>query len=245
MRQLIITLAVGILCTGATYGQTGPVSHFHKVIVSPYIQVTFVQGDVESVTINNSIVDSDKLHVEVRGGILRLYLDGAKNLPHDRQDWNDGNRQGHPLYPKHAIVATVVYRKLNSLSLRGNENFLVQSPLLTRKFRLREYGETAVIFTDVHIGKMHSTIYGECSVDIKAGVVNRQNFTCYGEGKINTTAITGQKAKVTTFGDAEFRVNVSDLIKITSFGDAKICYRGNPEIVKGIHFGGVDVQKLD
>ena len=245
MRQLITILAVGILFTGATYGQTGPVGHFHKVIVSPYIQVTFVEGDVESVTINHSLVDTNKLHVEVRGGILRLYLDGAKNLPHDQGDGSDGDQPSHHLYPKHAIVATVVYKKLNSLSLRGNENFLVQSPLSTRKFRLREYGETSIILTDVHIGKMHSTIYGECSVDIKAGVVNRQNFTCYGEGKINTTAITGQKAKVTTFGDAEFRVNVSHLIKITSFGDAKICYRGNPEIVKGIHFGGVDVQKLD
>ena len=246
MRQLITILSAGMLLTGVCYGQTRPVDHFHKVIVSPYIEVTFVQGDEESVTINHSIVDSNKLHVEVRGGTLRLYLDGAKDLPHNQQDYErDGNWQGHPLYPKHAIVATVVYKKLDALSLRGEENFLVRSPLLARKFRLREYGETTVILTEAHINKMHGTLYGECSVDIKAGVVNRQNFTCYGEGKINTTAITGQKAKVTTFGEAEFRVNVSDLIKITAFGDAKVCYRGNPEIVKGIHFGGVDVQKLD
>jgi hypothetical protein len=245
MRQLITILTAGMLLTGATYGQSRPVGHFHKVIVSPYIQVTFVQGDEESVTINHSIADSNKLHVEVRGGILRLYLDGAKNLPHDQWDGSDGDGQRHRLYPNHAIVATVVYKKLNSLSLRGNENFLIQSPLSARKFRLREYGETAVILTEVHINKMHSTLYGECSVDIKAGVVNRQNFTCYGEGKINTTDITGQKAKVTSFGDSEFKVNVSDLIRITSFGDAKVCYRGNPDIVKGIHFGGVDVEKLD
>jgi hypothetical protein len=245
MRQLITILAAGIFSTGAAYGQTAPAGHFHKVIVSPYIQVTFVQGDKESVAINHSMVDTNKLHVEVRGGILRLYLDGAKNLPHDQRDESDGNREGHPLYPKHAIVVTVVYKKLDALSLRGEENILVQSPLSARKFRLRAYGETAVTFTEVHIDKMHTTIYGNCSVDMEAGVANRQYFTSYGDGKINTTAITGQKAKVTSFGDAEFRVNVSDLIKITSFGDAKVCYRGAPDIVKGIHFGGVDVQKLD
>ncbi|HLX65703.1 MAG TPA: DUF2807 domain-containing protein, partial [Puia sp.] len=132
MRQLIITLAAGILSTGAACGQTGSAGHFHKVIVSPYIQVTFVQGDKESVTINHSLADTNKLHVEVHGGILRLYLDGAKNLPHDRWDGSDGNRQGHPLYPKHAIVATVVYKKLDALSLRGEENILVQSPLSAR-----------------------------------------------------------------------------------------------------------------
>jgi hypothetical protein len=246
MRQLITILAAGMLFTCAAYGQTSPVGHFHKVIVSPYIQVTFVQGDVERVIINHCIVDSNKLHVEVHGGTLRLYLDGAKDLPHNQQDYaGDGNWQNHRLYPKHAIIATVVYKKLDALSFRGEENFLVQSPLSVKKFHLRAYGESTVTLTEVHIAKMHSTLYGDCSVDIKAGVVNRQYFTCFGEGKINTTAITGQKAKVTAFGEAEFRVNVSDLIKITSFGDAKICYRGDPEIVKGIHFGGVDVQKLD
>jgi len=245
MRQLITILTAGILSTGAAYGQTGPVGHFHKVIVSPYIQVTFIQGDEESVTINHSIVDINKLHVEVHRGTLRLYLDGAKNLPHDQWDGNDGNRQGHRLYPRHAIIATVVYKKLDALSLRGEESFLVQSPLSVKRFHLRAYGETAVTLTEVHIAKMHSTIYGECSVDIKAGVANRQYFTSYGDGKINTTAITGREAKVTAFGEAEFRVNVSDLIKITSFGDAKVCYRGDPDIVKGIHFGGVDIQKLD
>lgn len=246
MRQLITILAAGMLLIGTAYGQKGAVGHFHKVIVSPYIQVTFVQGDQESVTINHCIVDSTKLHVEVSGGTLRLFLDGAKDLPREQQDYgNDGNLHSHRLYPEHAIIATVVYRKLDALSLRGEETFVVQSPLSARKFHLRVFGESTVTFTDVHINKMHMAIYGESSVDIKAGVVNQQFFICYGEGKVNTTAITGQEARVTSFGEAEFRVNVSDLIKITSFGDAKVCYMGNPEIVKGIHFGGVDVRKLD
>ena len=246
MRQLIAILVVGTsLLTGAAHGQTGPVGHFHKVIVSPYIQVTFVQGDEESVTINKTIVDSSKLHVEVHGGTLRLYLDGVKNMSHNQQDYNNGNRQNHRLYPEHAILATVVYKKLDALSLRGEENFLVQSPLSAKKFHLRVYGESDVILTEVHIAKMHTTIYGESSVDIKAGAVKQQYFTCYGEGKINTTAIFGQEAKMTAFGDAEFRVNVSDRIKIAAFGEAKLRYLGNPEIVKGIHFGEMDLQRLD
>ena len=62
---------------------------------------------------------------------------------------------------------------------------------------------------------------------------------------INTTAIFGQEAKMTAFGDAEFRVNVSDRIKIAAFGEAKLRYMGNPEIVKGLHIGGVSLEKLD
>ena len=138
-----------------------------------------------------------------------------------------------------------MYKKLDALSLRGDETFLCESPLTADQFSLRVYGESTVTFSEVHIAKMRTTIYGESSLDIKAGAVNQQYYTCYGEGKINTTGIAGQKAKVTAYGEAEFKVNVSDRIKITAFGEAKLRYMGNPAIVKGIHFGEMDLQRLD
>jgi hypothetical protein len=248
MRKLVTILAAAMLIfiTQATNAQTGPVDRFHKVLVSPYIQVTFIQGDKESVTVNQTVADSGKLHVEVHGGTLRLYLDGAKDIPHNQQDYgNDGNNHNHHLYPDHAVIATVVYRKLDALSLRGSETYILESPLSANKFTLRVFGESTVIFKEVHFAKMHTALYGESSLDIKAGAVRKQHYTCYGEGKINSTAIAGQTAKVTSFGDAEFRVNVSDRIKITAFGDARIRYMGSPDIVKGIHFGDLDLQKLD
>jgi hypothetical protein len=162
MRQLITILAAGMLVfiTRAANTQTGPVGHFHKVLISPYIQVTFIQGETESVTINNIIVDSSKLHVEVHGGTLRLYLDGAKDIPHHkRDDGSDGYQQSHDLYPNHAVIATVVYRKLDAMSLRGTETYLCQSPLSAGKFALRVYGQSTVmgnpaIVRGIHIGEM-------------------------------------------------------------------------------------------
>lgn len=68
---------------------------------------------------------------------------------------------------------------------------------------------------------------------------------CYGEGKVNTTAISSSQAKLTAYGEADFEMNVSDRIRITSFGEAKLRYKGNPQIVKGINVGGVDVARLD
>lgn len=238
-------LATGMLAfmTCSTYAQTGPVAHFHKVIISPYIQVTFIQGDQESVTINDIIVDSSKLHVEVKSGTLRMYLDGAKDIPRNEKNYkNDG---GHPLYPNHAVIATIMYKKMDVLSLRGAETFLHESPLSADEFTLRVYGQSRVIFTEVHIDKMHTTMYGESSLDIKSGKINEQYYTCYGEGKVNTTGISSYEAKFTAYGESEFAVNVSDRIKITAFGEAKLRYMGSPTIVKGIHIGEMDLKKLD
>ncbi|RFM28719.1 GIN domain-containing protein [Deminuibacter soli] len=244
MRKLLITMFAGMLVvfTCTCYAQSGPVDHFHKAIISPYIQVTFIEGDQERVTINQAIVDTGKLHVEVKDGTLRLYLDGVKDIPHNQRDEDN---QSHPLYPNHAVIATVVYKKLDALSLRGEETYLCESPISQDEFTLRVYGESKVIFTEVHIGEMHTTIYGESSLDVKTGTINKQYYTCYGESKINTTTITGQEARITAYGEAELKVNVSDRIKITSFGEAKLRYMGNPVISKGIHFGGVDLQKIE
>jgi len=240
MKQLLTILAAGLLAfmTIPAHAQTFSVGHFHKATISPYIQVTFVEGDEESVTINNMITDSKKLHVEVHGGILRMYLDGAKEIPHTREGY-------HPLYPDHAVIATVVYRKLDVLSLRGSEQFLCKSPLSVNQFTLRMYGESSIIFKEVHIDRMNATLYGRSSLDIQAGAIDEQHYTCYGEGKVNTTAIAGQEASVTAYGESEFTVNVSDRIKITAFGEAKLRYMGTPTIVKGIHVGEMDLKKID
>jgi len=247
MKQFITILAAGLLVFGAsaTYAQTSLVGHFHKVKVSPYIQVSLVQGDRESVTIDQLTVDSSKLHVEVHGGTLHLYLDGAKIFPHDKTYKGHGDRISQALYPNHAVIVTVVYKKLDGLSLRGEETYVCRSPLRADHFTLHIYGESTVNFTEVHFAKMHTSIYGESALNINAGEVSQQHYTCFGEGKINTTAIAGREAWVTAFGDAEFRMNVSDRIRIAAFGDARLRYMGNPDIVKGIHAGEMDLQRLD
>ena len=217
------------------------VAPFTKVIVSPYIQVEFVKGGTENVAINSILVDSSKLHIEVQHATLRLYLEGAKEIPKNQKDGS----QSYPLYPRHAVVATVTYRSLDELSLRGDETQLCDSPIVTNKFTLSIYGESRVLFTEMRVREFNAQIYGESRLEIRSGTIDRQRYVCYGEGKVITTAAKGRESRITAYGEAEFNLNVSDRIAITSFGEAKLRYMGNPEIVKGLHFGGVDVKRLD
>ena len=52
--------------TSTLYSQTIPTRSFHKVIVSQFIEATFIQGDKEQVVIERSVVDAGKLHVTKR-----------------------------------------------------------------------------------------------------------------------------------------------------------------------------------
>src|SRR3954465_9308521 len=125
MRTRKFSFALLFLLTSIfATAQTKTVDHFSKVIVSPYIQVTFVQGDEESVTINDIKVDQNKLHIEVSDKTLRIWLEGAKDIPKTEKDYSDDHEETHPLYHNTSVVATVTYKTLDALSIRGEEEQL-------------------------------------------------------------------------------------------------------------------------
>ena len=208
MRQLyrFLTAALFIVSTSHLHSQTITTGSFHKVIISPFIEATFIEGDEERVEINHSVVDANKLHVDTKNGTLRIYLEGAKEIPHQTRD---NRNNGRDLYPAHAVTVTIYYKNLDALSLRGEERFTCASPLSSEQFTLKLYGESAITFASVQINELHTTIYGESSVEIQSGSVNQQSYTCYGEGSVNTTAISSSEAKLTAYGESEFDLNVS------------------------------------
>ncbi len=235
-----------ILFAQFLFGQTAkPVTHFNKVIVSPNIAVTFVEGNEESVTVEKSTVNKDKIHIEVTNNVLRIYLDGQKELPKNEKNYENGFKEKQPLYKGTVVTATVSYKTLNALSIRGEEAQVCKSLLKQDNFKLKIYGESHVIFEQVDLGNLQATLYGEGSLEIKSGTIRDQNFIAYGDSKVKNFAINSATAKITAYGDANFQVNASEAIKITAFGDAKLQYKGNPEIKRGLNIGDVQIDKMD
>jgi len=234
-----------LLITATVSAQIKKTDHFSKIIVSPYIQVTLVQGDEESVAINELYIDTTKLHIEVNDNTLRIYLEGAKDFPGNEKDYSNGYKETHPLYSNTSVVATITYKTLEALSLRGEEDQLCKGPINGDKFTLKVYSESNIAFNEMNLQQLSATLDGESTVEIKAGSINDQKYTCYGEGRINSLAIEGSTSHVTAYGTADFKLNVSNRIKITAYGDAELHYKGNPEINKGFHFGNMVIDKMD
>jgi hypothetical protein len=225
--------------------QKKTVDPFENVIVSPYIKVTFVEGDEESVVINDLKVDPAKLHIDVTKGTLHIYLEGARVIPKNEKEYREGSTQTHSLYEKTSVTATVTYRTLKVLSIRGEEEQVCESPIDGDKFTLRIYGESNIIINKLNLQQLHTTIYGESTLEVKSGSVRDQRYICYGEGKINTVAVNGRSSRITAYGESEFKLNLSDRMKITSFGEAKVYYKGNPEISKGLNVGDMALVRID
>ncbi|MGB5821789.1 MAG: head GIN domain-containing protein [Saonia sp.] len=249
MRKLIfLPLVFSLLIFGIpnvmAQSKTVSVAPFEKIIVSPHVEVTLQQGNEEAVVIENAEVPFEKINIKVEGKTLRIYLDGAKmNTRSERikeEDWK-GRRS---IYRGTMVTATITYKTLNKLSVRGEETVRCESPIEQKDFNLTIYGESKVYFNSFTLKNLTATIYGESYLEIENGEVNHQKYITYGESEVNTLGMTNNATKITAYGESDFKVNVSDRLKVTSFGEAEINFEGNPEVDKGIVLGEVKIRKI-
>ncbi len=245
-KTLFFALACILFVSKNTVAQeVRTVDHFDKVIVSPHVKVTFTKGDTERVTIESCSVSADKINIESKGKTLRIYLDGAKEVTKNEKDYEDGAKGKKPLYKGTVLVVAISYKTLEDLSVRGEETILLKSKIDQEDFGLNIYGTSSIYFDEVVLQNMHTTIYGESYLELKSGSVTEQKFTAYGESKVNALGIKNRVTRATLYGESELNLNVSDEIRITAFGEAKIGYKGDPVIKKGITIGNVKIRKID
>jgi len=244
--QIVLLMSIVFLSIGNLIAQTKtiPVDHFHKVVVSPHIQVNFVQGDKETVVINEASVSLDKLNVEVSGNTLHVYLDDAKMYTKSEKINYNGHKSSHPIYSGTKIKATITYKNLEDLSLRGEEIYTCESLLETDKFSLNIYGESKVYLNEVNFNSLNTKIYGESYLEIKQGSIGRQKFITYGESEINTLGVNNESAKITSYGESNVKLAVSKELKVTAYGDATVSYKGSPTVSKGIVIGDATIRKI-
>jgi hypothetical protein len=176
---------------------------------------------------------------------LRVYLDGAKEITKNKKVYDDKYEQRQPIYKGTVVSAIVTYKTMNDLSVRGEETQVCKSLLKGDKFRLKIYGEAHVILTKVNLGELQTTIYGESVLDVKSGSIDHQKYTTYGDSKINSLAVDGHTARIIAYGESNFQLNTSKEIKITAIGEAKLEYKGNAVVSKGLHIGEMQIAKLD
>lgn len=246
MKKIIFTIVIVVVALNGLQAQnnTFNVKSFDKIIVSPHIEINLVEGEQEGVVIENAKVSLDKINVEVEGNTLRLYLDGAKVVTKSERVSNDHWRGSKSLYNGTMATATITYKTLKNLSIRGEEIVRCKSHLKADDFKMSLYGEAKVYFNSVSIDELTVAIYGSSYLEITEGNIKRQVFRAYGESEVNTVGMNADETKITAYGESNFRVNVSDRLKVTCYGETNVSYTGDAEVDKGIIIGEARVRKI-
>jgi len=187
----------------------------------------------------------EKLNVEVENKKLHLYLDGAKITSPNIKDQVKGTSYQSSLYDGTIVKAVVTYdRRLKTIDLRGEQKFVFESTIDSRKLRLRIYGESQVQLNEVEIDELNVSMYGESELEILKGEIESQVYKVYGESEVIALGIQNEETKVTVYGEGEFQLNVSKKLKVTSYGEATIEYAGGAELLKGIVIGETEIRIL-
>lgn len=249
MKKLILpAICLVLFVIGSISAQqhkkTYDVAHFDKIIISPHIAVNLIEGNEESVRIDEAGVTDDKINVEVEGSTLRIYLEGAKTVTKNEKVKGNDYKMTKSIYDGTQVRATVTYKILNTLSVRGEERIQCESLLDQKDFTLRIYGESQVYLSNVDLEKLKVAIYGESYLEVENGAVGYQKYTAYGESKVNTLAVNNSSAKITAYGESDFRVKVTDRLKVTCYGETHITYEGSPDVDRGIVIGEATIKKI-
>ncbi|OSY89251.1 hypothetical protein WH52_00975 [Tenacibaculum holothuriorum] len=217
------------------------VKSFKKIIISPHIEVEFKKGDNELVEI---IENHSGLNIDVKGKTLHLYLNDAKISSPTKKIKVNGHTQKVPIYKETLVKAIITYKNVETFALRGEQDFLFKSPIVQDKLTLNIYGEPDVTLENIELKKMKTTLYGAGKFSIAKGKVDEQKYTVYGEARIKVSEVKSNQTKVLAYGDANVKVNVSERLKVTSYGEAKVYYKGSPKISKGIIIGSTIIEAL-
>lgn len=241
-----ITIVALVFMSQTLVAQTKKtIEPFNKVIISPHIETTFVQGDEASVTILENTLTDDKVNIEVNGETLRVYLDDAKETTKHESVVKNGVKMKVPIYKGKVLTILVTYKSIDNLSLRGEQRTICESLIKVEKFKLKIYGESQVTFNDVNFKEFEVDIYGESQLTIKKGITKNQKITAYGEGEINLVGIDNKTSKLKAYGEAEFTINASEQIKFTTYGEAELHYKGTASVKTGLSFGDSKINRID
>ncbi len=218
---------------------------FDKIIVSPHIEATFVEGQNAGIEIVSMTIPREKLQYEIVNNTLQVYLEGAKTVTQTKKIQNNGWKRKIPIYKNTVVKVKITYTSVDMFSLRGEEKITFESPLDQEKCTMRIYGESEVLIKKAKLNSLRVAIYGESNLIIESGSIAKQKITAYGSSKMRSIDVESKEAKITAYGEGTYQFNVSERLKVTSYGEANILYKGNADLKKGIVIGESTIRRIN
>jgi hypothetical protein len=219
-------------------------ANFDKIIVSPHIEVVFKKGNEASIVVEDINVPVEKFQYELIKGTLQVYLEGAKTYTKNKKIVQGGGKRKVPLYKGRVVKLIITYVDVNIFSVRGEDKITFETPLIQKTCKLRIYGKSEVTIHTINVENLAVTIYGDSFLNMEKGQINKQKITAYGESKVMASEVVSREAKIRTYGSGTFKLNVTDRIKVTSYGEATVLYSGNASLKNGVIIGESTIKKV-
>lgn len=242
--KALFTLLAAALTIGLGYSQDikQPLDHFNKVIVSHKINLVLIPGDKESVRITYSGVDPEKIIIYQSGKRLHIYLENAKffdlgERTHDMFDRRERYRHAN-------VTAYVTFKEdLRLIESRGEGDVTCDGRIVSKKVKVRAYGETDLRFAYLEAATVRARLYGANTLKVADGDAGHLSYKLYGENKVDSRGLRTVTSNTTIYGAGKVSVYATEEVRLTSFGDPSLLVTGSPTISKGIVIGSANIRR--
>jgi hypothetical protein len=232
MKKSMVTLVWLIACTVFSFtayaqnSETRNLKSFSEVHVGGAFDVVLAKGDKESVNIESSTLELDKIETEVEGKSLKVRLKKGTYR-------NTGNIKIH-----------ITYRDLTAIHSSGSSNVVCNSPIQADDFQLHTSGSGKVKLASLTTNALDIHNSGSSNVDL-AGSAKRQNISISGSSKINAFDLKCEESKVSISGSGDVNISVSQNLEARVSGSGDIRYKGDPNIRDVRVSGSGNIRKVN
>lgn len=227
--SVFLTLALALF-TSLSSAQTlaDSLPSFKKIVVSPLVNLVLSQGESEHIRIEYEGISPEKINYAVKGNTLRIYLDDARYTVKTEEIVKDGYIQNVPIYKDVQLTAYVTYRALKNLQVRGEETIICQDSLVSRKFKIKLFGESKVDLAYVQSRRFKVHAFGENKLTIHGGDAGMQTYRLFGENKIDAESMPSGRVRASSFGENDLALFATEEIRLWGFGEVEMIYGGDP-----------------
>ena len=201
----LAALALFLFCHSADAQKstvTRTLSSFDKVGISGgYDAVILKEGSTESVSLEVSGIDPDKITTEVKNGTLNI-----------------GMKKGS--YSDFKARITVTYKSLKAIANSGSSDIVAESVIKADEFELASSG-SGNFSGAFDVKELEVAISGSSDMKLK-GQAGKQEIAISGSGDVDASDLKGQEAKVAISGSGDVKLSVSGPVRSSISGSGNV-----------------------
>lgn len=194
---------------------------FRQIVIGGYADVTLVQGDSETLTVEAARIQLRRFKVSVRDGTLTI-------LPNQsRQGWSSF----FGLDAKAARV-TIAFRALDRLSVDGAVKIRAERMSVDR-LAVSASGATSLRIADLNAKALAVDGSGAIKMEV-AGRTVAQTIEISGAGDYRAEDLASDTARVAVSGAGRVVVRVAKTLDVDLSGAANVDYIGDPKVTRRV-----------
>ena len=226
--------------------ETRKVASFNKIDASGSPDVVIEQGDENSITIEYSGIDPDKIITEVKNETLKVRLENGS-------------------YRNINVTFYITYKNIEGISNSGSGNLRCISDLTASKFRISNSGSGNLVcqgkitadklscslsgsgngeIASIETGSLELSMSGSGDFEIDKGSVTRLSIQKSGSGDFEAFGLKSDVCTVSMSGSGDVEIGVDKTIEARMSGSGNITYKGDAMINKIRSSGSGDIKRI-